>query len=273
MIADGAAFEKGGVNTSIVTGTRLPPSVVAQRPELEGHGFFAAGVSVVLHPQNPYAPTAHCNFRYFETHGARRTPSAWWFGGGCRSDAVLSGPRGRAPFSPRCAQRAIATTGSSIPPLKIGATAISTSRIAETRGVGGIFYDYLDGDGFGETNERTTFHSHDVRAAARVHVGCRRRVRRGVRAAGRTARARRLRRTRARVSVAAPRPLRRVQPALRPRHAFRLAERRPHRIDPDVAAAAGSLGLRRTAGARQPGSGTGATCSRATGLPRIRCAT
>jgi coproporphyrinogen III oxidase len=65
VIADGAVFEKGGVNTSVVTGTRLPPSVVAQRPELAGHGFFAAGVSVVLHPWNPYAPTAHCNFRYF----------------------------------------------------------------------------------------------------------------------------------------------------------------------------------------------------------------
>lgn len=65
VIADGAAFEKGGVNTSVVTAAALPPSVVAQRPELAGHGFFAAGVSVVMHPRNPNAPTAHCNYRYF----------------------------------------------------------------------------------------------------------------------------------------------------------------------------------------------------------------
>ena len=82
VIAGGAAFEKGGVNTSIVTGTRLPPSVIAQRPELDGHGFFATGVSVVLHPRNPYAPTAHCNYRYLESTAPDGRPSAWWFGGG-----------------------------------------------------------------------------------------------------------------------------------------------------------------------------------------------
>ncbi len=81
ILAGGDVFERGGVNTSVVTGDRLPASVVAQRPQLEGHAFFAAGLSVVMHPRNPYAPSAHCNVRYFETQSDAGS-GAWWFGGG-----------------------------------------------------------------------------------------------------------------------------------------------------------------------------------------------
>ena len=66
VIQNGAVFEQGGVNFSEVWGSHLPPSILAQRPEAEGHGFYATGTSMVLHPRNPYVPTVHLNYRYFE---------------------------------------------------------------------------------------------------------------------------------------------------------------------------------------------------------------
>ena len=63
VLADGKVFEKAGVNFSHVQGLELPPTATLKRPELKGHSFQAAGVSVVIHPQNPYVPTSHANFR------------------------------------------------------------------------------------------------------------------------------------------------------------------------------------------------------------------
>ena len=65
VICDGNVFEKGGVNFSIVEGNKMPKSATALRPELEGRKFTALGVSLVLHPENPYIPTAHSNVRFF----------------------------------------------------------------------------------------------------------------------------------------------------------------------------------------------------------------
>jgi coproporphyrinogen III oxidase len=81
MMSGGAVFEQAGVAFSHVHGSALPASATASRPDLAGYGFIALGVSLVLHPRNPYVPTTHMNVRYFvaEKHGA---PSAWWFGGG-----------------------------------------------------------------------------------------------------------------------------------------------------------------------------------------------
>lgn len=79
--AGGAVFEKGGVNFSHVMGKKLPPSATAARPELVGRGFEAMGVSIVLHPKNPYAPTSHCNVRFFIAEKDGCEP-VWWFGGG-----------------------------------------------------------------------------------------------------------------------------------------------------------------------------------------------
>ncbi len=66
VIRDGGVFEQGGVNFSEVWGDRLPPAILTQRPEAAGHEFFATGTSMVLHPRNPYVPTVHLNYRYFE---------------------------------------------------------------------------------------------------------------------------------------------------------------------------------------------------------------
>ena len=81
VISHGAVIEKGGVNFSHVFGDRLPPSASAHRPELAGRSFQAMGVSLVIHPENPYVPTSHANYRFFiaEKEG---TDPVWWFGGG-----------------------------------------------------------------------------------------------------------------------------------------------------------------------------------------------
>jgi len=81
VLKNGAVFEQAGVNYSRVTGDRLPPSATAQRPQLAGRQWTACGVSLVVHPANPFVPTAHANVRYFEADKADEEP-VWWFGGG-----------------------------------------------------------------------------------------------------------------------------------------------------------------------------------------------
>ena len=77
----GKFIEKGGVNFSDVSGNKLPKTATQNRPELEGASFRGMGVSVVIHPDNPFIPTTHANVRYFEAH-KEGEPLTWWFGGG-----------------------------------------------------------------------------------------------------------------------------------------------------------------------------------------------
>lgn len=81
LVEDGNLFERGGVNFSHVHGDRLPPSASASRPEIAGRAFEAMGVSLVLHPRNPYVPTVHMNVRFFSAMKEGANP-VWWFGGG-----------------------------------------------------------------------------------------------------------------------------------------------------------------------------------------------
>ena len=81
VLKDGGVFEQAGVNLSHVFGRELPPSATKTRPDLAGHGFQAVGVSLVLHPHNPYVPTTHANFRFFIAGDDTGKP-IWWFGGG-----------------------------------------------------------------------------------------------------------------------------------------------------------------------------------------------
>jgi len=96
VLTEGAVFEKAGVNFSHVRGRALPPSATAHRPELAGRPYEALGVSLVIHPRNPYVPTSHANVRFFIAHagpigawnlelgasGTSGAAPAWWFGGG-----------------------------------------------------------------------------------------------------------------------------------------------------------------------------------------------
>ena len=81
VISDGSVFEKGGVNFSHVMGTHLPASATEKRPDLKGYTFEVLGVSIVIHPANPYVPTSHANFRFFQATKEGAEP-VWWFGGG-----------------------------------------------------------------------------------------------------------------------------------------------------------------------------------------------
>jgi len=81
VLQGGRLFEKGGVNFSHVFGHNLPPSATAHRPELAGRDFQALGVSLVIHPDNPYIPTTHANVRFFVAQKPGTEP-IWWFGGG-----------------------------------------------------------------------------------------------------------------------------------------------------------------------------------------------
>ncbi len=85
VLANGKVFEKAGINFSEVHGIlpqNLDNSTVTGTKREQGRYFWAAGISLVIHPLNPYAPTAHANFRYFETGDSPEQPTSWWFGGG-----------------------------------------------------------------------------------------------------------------------------------------------------------------------------------------------
>ncbi len=81
VLSEGKVFEQAGVNFSIVHGDNMPASATALRPELAGRSFSALGVSLVIHPNNPYVPTSHANVRFFVAEKAGKDP-IWWFGGG-----------------------------------------------------------------------------------------------------------------------------------------------------------------------------------------------
>ncbi|MGJ8694069.1 MAG: oxygen-dependent coproporphyrinogen oxidase [Thalassotalea sp.] len=81
VLTDGTVIEQGGVNFSKVSGDKLPPSATAHRPELAGRTWQACGVSLVIHPKNPYIPTSHANVRFFIAEKEGEAP-VWWFGGG-----------------------------------------------------------------------------------------------------------------------------------------------------------------------------------------------
>ena len=81
VLTDGDVIEQGGVNFSVVSGDKLPPSATAHRPELAGRKWQACGVSLVIHPKNPFIPTSHANVRFFIAEKEGEAP-VWWFGGG-----------------------------------------------------------------------------------------------------------------------------------------------------------------------------------------------
>jgi len=147
VLTDGAVFERGGVNFSDVSGGRLPPSAVANRPELAGSGFRAMGVSLVLHPRNPYVPTVHCNVRFLiaEAHSA----SAWWFGGGFDLTPYY-GFEEDARHWHRSAREACAPFGEQVyPRLKQWCDDyFFLKHRNEPRGVGGLFFDDWREGGF-----------------------------------------------------------------------------------------------------------------------------
>lgn len=139
VMRDGGVFEQGGVNFSEVWGSDLPPSILVQRPEAAGHGFYATGTSMVLHPQNPYIPTVHLNYRYFEAG------PVWWFGGGIDLTPYYPFAEDAAHFHRTLKQACDAHHPEYYPTFKLWCDEyFYLKHRKETRGVGGIFFDYQD---------------------------------------------------------------------------------------------------------------------------------
>ena len=148
LIEEGDVFERGGVNFSHVMGAALPPSASAVRPELAGRAWEAMGVSLVLHPRNPYAPTVHMNVRFFEATAAGEEP-VWWFGGGMDLTPYYGDEADARHFHQTC-HDALAPFGPTLHPrFKTWCDEyFYLKHRKEARGVGGIFFDDLNELGF-----------------------------------------------------------------------------------------------------------------------------
>jgi len=148
VICDGNVFEKGGVNFSIVQGNKMPKSASALRPELEGRKYTALGVSLVMHPENPYIPTVHANVRFFVAEESGKKP-IWWFGGGFDltpfygfdEDAVhwhMTAKKACLPFGEKVYSKY----------KKWCDDYFYLEHRDEQRGIGGLFFDDLNEGGF-----------------------------------------------------------------------------------------------------------------------------
>lgn len=148
VLTNGHVFEQAGVNFSHVTGASMPASATAHRPELAGRSFEAMGVSLVIHPNNPHIPTTHANVRFFIAHKEGAEP-VWWFGGGFDL----------TPFYPyledvehwhQTAKALCDPFGETVYPKykKWCDEYFWLPHRNETRGVGGLFFDDLNKDGF-----------------------------------------------------------------------------------------------------------------------------
>ncbi len=142
VMKQGAVLEQGGVNFSEVWGKGLPPSILKQRPEAEGHGFYATGTSMVLHPRNPYIPTMHFNYRYFEAG------PVWWFGGGADLTPYYPFAEDASHFHRTYKAACDKHHQEYYPVFKRWCDEyFYLKHRGETRGIGGLFFDYQDGQG------------------------------------------------------------------------------------------------------------------------------
>jgi coproporphyrinogen III oxidase len=154
ILSDGEVFEQAGVGFSHVFGDELPPSATKARPDLAGQGFQAVGVSLVIHPKNPYVPTTHANFRYFSAGDPNAGASAWWFGGGFDLTPYY-------PFAEdvlhwhQIAKDACDPFGDDVYPRykKWCDEYFYLKHRDETRGVGGLFFDDVNKEGFEKSFE------------------------------------------------------------------------------------------------------------------------
>ena len=132
IVEEGQVLERGGVNLSRVQGRQLPPSASAARPQLAGRAYEAMGVSLVLHPRNPYCPTVHMNVRFFSAG------DIWWFGGGMDLTPYYGFEDDARHFHSVCKQ----ALGAHYPRFKRWCDEyFFLKHRNEPRGVGGVFFD------------------------------------------------------------------------------------------------------------------------------------
>ena len=151
VLSNGKVFEQAGVGFSHVFGDKMPPSATRNRPELAGKGFQAVGVSLVIHPLNPYVPTTHANFRFFS---AGDDNAVWWFGGGFDLTPYYPFPEDVVAWH-RAAKAACDPFGEELYPRfkKWCDEYFYLEHRGETRGVGGLFFDDFNELGFDRSFE------------------------------------------------------------------------------------------------------------------------
>ena len=143
VIQNGSVFEKGGVNTSEVYGKIT--AGIREQLKVEGDSFFAAGISLVLHPGNPLVPTVHANFRYFEVYNEKGEVTGSWFGGGADLTPYYLFDEDAIHFH-QSFKNSCDTFGTELYEkfkLQCDNYFVNTHRNNERRGIGGIFYDHL----------------------------------------------------------------------------------------------------------------------------------
>jgi len=148
VLAQGAVFEQAGVNFSHVTGGGLPASATAARPDLAGRSFQATGLSLVIHPRNPYVPTSHANLRLFVAEKPGAAP-VWWFGGGFDLTPYYGFEEDVVHWH-RTARAACVAFGDEVHPRfkQWCDEYFFVKHRGEARGVGGLFFDDLNEGGF-----------------------------------------------------------------------------------------------------------------------------
>jgi len=148
VITNGSLFEKGGVNFSIISGDKMPKSATELRPELAGRKYTALGISLVLHPENPFIPTTHANVRFFIAENEEEEP-LWWFGGGFDLTPYY-GFEEDAIHWHKIANKACEPFGEKVYEKykKWCDDYFYLSHRDEQRGIGGLFFDDLNEGGF-----------------------------------------------------------------------------------------------------------------------------
>jgi coproporphyrinogen III oxidase len=151
VLSDGRVFERAGVNFSYVEGSKMPGSATALRPELKGRDYKALGVSLVLHPQNPYVPTSHANVRFFIAEKEGEEP-IWWFGGGFDLTPYYGFDEDVVHWHNE-AKNACEPFGKDVYPKfkKWCDEYFYMKHRQEPRGVGGLFFDDLSSEGFNQS--------------------------------------------------------------------------------------------------------------------------
>jgi len=148
LIEEGNVLERGGVNFSHVFGSQLPPSASASRREIAGRSFEAMGVSLVLHPRNPYVPTVHMNVRFFAATKQGAEP-VWWFGGGMDLTPYYGFEEDCTHFHAVCKQSLSSFGSGTHEEYKKWCDRYFFLRHRnEPRGIGGIFFDDLSSPDF-----------------------------------------------------------------------------------------------------------------------------
>jgi len=170
IIAEGDVFEKGGVNTSVVYGSL--PETMKDAFKVGESEFFAAGLSLVIHPLNPYVPTVHANWRYFELYNAKGAKQDSWFGGGSDLTPYYIFEEDGRHFHTTL-KNAMDPFGAELYPKykqDCDAYFINKHRNNEARGIGGVFYDYLRPKNNDEANRLFEFQQANGNAFLKAYV-------------------------------------------------------------------------------------------------------